>query len=93
LRDPKNLTDFFISRCDESALNVHTIHAETEGMGQFDIFMDLVGALKKRGATFVRLDEAAARLKGAELPVCEVTRTELEGRAGWVAGQGTGPPS
>jgi hypothetical protein len=51
----------------------------------------MVRTLKERGAKFVRLDEVAKRLRNAELPVCEVVRATLPGRAGWVAAQGPDP--
>jgi hypothetical protein len=51
----------------------------------------MVRTLKERGAKFVRLDEVAKRLGNAELPVCEVVRATLPGRAGWVAAQGPDP--
>ena len=57
------------------ALNVHTIHAETEGMGQLETFVALVRALKDRGARFIALRQAAAALDRTSLPVCEVVRT------------------
>ena len=74
--------------CKPDALNVHTIHAETEGMGQLENFTALIRALKERGATFVQLREVAWRLNRAELPACEVVRTTLPGRAGWISAQG-----
>jgi hypothetical protein len=67
------------------------VHAETEGMAELQSFTNLIRALKARGAKFVRLDEVAARLGGAELPVCEVVRATLPGRAGWVTAQGPDP--
>jgi undecaprenyl phosphate-alpha-L-ara4FN deformylase len=72
----------------EDALNVHTLHAETEGIGQLEVFIALVEALKARGAQFVRLGDVAAQLEQIELPVCEVIRTTLSGRSGWVSTQG-----
>ncbi len=83
-----SLLRFYLDQFKEDALNVHTIHAETEGMGQLETFSHLVRALKERGARFVRLDEIAERLKGGELPLCEVVRKTLPGRAGWIAAQG-----
>jgi undecaprenyl phosphate-alpha-L-ara4FN deformylase len=80
--------DFYLDLCKPAALNVHTIHAETEGMGQLESFTALVRALKERGANFVRLCEIASRLNRAELPACEVVRTTLPGRAGWISSQG-----
>ncbi len=79
---------FYLEQFQPGALNVHTVHAETEGMGQLEMFTALVRALKERGAQFVRLDQAASRLVAAELPVCEVVRTTLRGRAGWISAQG-----
>jgi hypothetical protein len=34
------------------------------------------------------LREVASRLLAGELPVCELIRTTLPGRAGWVSAQG-----
>lgn len=88
LSDSAAVVRFYVERIRPDGLNVHTIHAETEGMSQFESFMSLVGALKERGATFVKLEEVAAALKPDRLSLCEVIRTELEGRSGWVSAQG-----
>jgi undecaprenyl phosphate-alpha-L-ara4FN deformylase len=88
LRDASAVLRYYIEQFRPDGLNVHTIHAETEGMGQLESFTAMVRTLKERGAKFVMLREVAAGLNRAELPVCEVIRTELPGRAGWVAGQG-----
>jgi undecaprenyl phosphate-alpha-L-ara4FN deformylase len=88
LRAPDALLRFYLDQFKPDSLNVHTIHAETEGMGHLDGFAALIRALKERGATFVQLGEIAARLKGAELPVSEVIRATLPGRAGWISAQG-----
>ena len=82
------IVDYYLRQMREDALNVHTVHAETEGMEQLEVFIALVEALKARGAQFVRLGEVAAQLALIELPVCEVKRTTLPGRAGWVSAQG-----
>ncbi len=79
---------FYLAQFKDDALNVHTIHAETEGMGQLEMFTSLVCALKERGADFVRLEEVASSLNVAELPVCPVIRSTLPGRAGWISAQG-----
>jgi undecaprenyl phosphate-alpha-L-ara4FN deformylase len=78
----------YLDRINVEALNVHTIHAETEGMGQLETFAALMRALKDRGARFVQLGEAAAALDRTALPTCEVVRTTLPGRAGWISAQG-----
>jgi len=83
-----SVAEYYLRQMREDTLNVHTIHAETEGMGQLDAFVALLKALKDRGAEFVRVDEAVAQLAPSELPICEIVRTTLPGRAGWVSGQG-----
>lgn len=88
LRDRAAVLDFYLAQFKSDALNVHTIHAETEGMGELDSFTTLVRALKERGAVFVQVREIASRLRAAELPACEVIRTVLPGRAGWISAQG-----
>jgi undecaprenyl phosphate-alpha-L-ara4FN deformylase len=91
LRDAAAVQEFYLAQFNDDRLNVHTVHAETEGMAELESFTNLVRALKERGAKFVRLDEIAERLGNAELPVCEVVRATLPGRAGWVATQGPDP--
>ncbi len=88
LTDASALLNFYLGLCKTDALNVHTIHAETEGAGQLESFTALVRALKDRGAKFVQLREVASRLDRAELRACEVVRTTLPGRAGWISAQG-----
>jgi peptidoglycan/xylan/chitin deacetylase (PgdA/CDA1 family) len=82
------VTRFYMDRFRADSLNVHTIHAETEGMSQLPAFIELIRALKGRGAEFVRMGDAAAELRAAELPACEVIRSTLPGRAGWISAQG-----
>jgi peptidoglycan/xylan/chitin deacetylase (PgdA/CDA1 family) len=81
------IVHFYLEQFSESRLNVHTIHAETEGMSQLDTFTAIVRGLSKRGARFVQLGEIAQRLIRTELPVCEVKRIVLPGRAGWISAQ------
>jgi len=88
LPDAAALLRFYIGEFNPDALNVHTVHAETEGMGQLESFTALVRALRERGARFLQMREVAERLKGAELPSCEVIRAVLPGRAGWISAQG-----
>ena len=89
LPDSAAVLSFYLEQFKADGLNVHTIHAETEGMSQLESFTALVRGLKARGASFVRLDQAAARLKLAELPVCSVIRDNLPGRSGWISTQGS----
>jgi undecaprenyl phosphate-alpha-L-ara4FN deformylase len=87
LRSGASILSFYLEQFKESELNVHTIHAETEGMAQLDNFTALVSGLKERGAKFIQLREVASRLRTAEPPACEVVRTTLPGRAGWISTQ------
>ncbi len=89
LHNPDAIVQFYLRQFSESRLNVHTIHAETEGGSQSDTFAAIVCGLREHGARFVRLDEIARRLSTAELPVCEVIRMSLPGRAGWISAQGS----
>jgi undecaprenyl phosphate-alpha-L-ara4FN deformylase len=88
LADRSAIVRLYLDRVKADALNVHTIHAETEGAGQLETFVALVRALKDRGARFLKLSEVAAGLNRAQLPICEVVRTTLSGRAGWISAQG-----
>lgn len=88
LRDDAAILKFYLERFKPDALNVYTIHAETEGMAHLESFTALVRSLKERGATFVQLGMVAARLKNAELPACELIRSTLPGRSGWISAQG-----
>jgi peptidoglycan/xylan/chitin deacetylase (PgdA/CDA1 family) len=79
---------FYLEQFKDDALNVHTVHAETEGMGQLEMFTSLLRALKERGAEFLKLEDVASNLNASELPVCAVIRATLPGRAGWISAQG-----
>jgi peptidoglycan/xylan/chitin deacetylase (PgdA/CDA1 family) len=87
LTEAGSVARFYLDRMRDDALNVHTIHAETEGMGQLEGFGSLVRALKDRGARFVRLGDVAAELKVNDLPVASIVRSTLPGRAGWISTQ------
>ena len=79
---------FYIDRMSPDCLNVHTVHAETEGTGKLESFTALVRGLKQAGAEFLRLDAVAASLDRESIPVCPMVRATLPGRSGWIAAQG-----
>lgn len=79
---------FYIDRMSPDCLNVHTVHAETEGIGHLESFTALVRGLKQAGAKFLRLDAVAASLDRESIPVCPMVRATLPGRSGWIAAQG-----
>ena len=84
--DIPSLTAFYLAAV-RPGLNVHTIHAEVEGMSLRPLFESLLDALRAR-VEFVRLIDVAERLDVSALPVCEVANGTTEGRAGTVALQG-----
>ncbi len=88
LPDAPAIAHFYRNQMTTDRLNVHTVHAETEGMGQLQSFTMLVRELKQSGAEFVRLDTVASSLDRESLPICPILRGNLPGRSGWVATQG-----
>ena len=84
--DIPELTSFYLAAV-RPGLNVHTIHAEVEGMSLRPYFEALLDRLRD-GVEFVRLADVAAGLDPAALPVCAVANGTTEGRAGTVALQG-----
>ncbi|MBX3025439.1 4-deoxy-4-formamido-L-arabinose-phosphoundecaprenol deformylase [bacterium] len=84
--DAAALTAFYLAQV-RPGLNVHTIHAEVEGMSLRPLFEALLDALRGR-VDFVRLIDVADGLDAAALPVCPVANGTTEGRAGTVALQG-----
>jgi len=68
-------------------LNVHTIHAELEGGGMANVFIDLLQRLQKADARFLALSQAAQEAMVNTPPDCELVMKEIPGRAGLVAVQ------
>jgi undecaprenyl phosphate-alpha-L-ara4FN deformylase len=88
LPNAEAIARFYTDRMNAEQVNVHTVHAETEGIGQLESFTLLVRALKQLDAEFLRMDAVAAHLDREALPACPVERGHLPGRSGWVATQG-----
>jgi peptidoglycan/xylan/chitin deacetylase (PgdA/CDA1 family) len=82
-----NVNDIYMSLLTEG-LNVHTVHAEMEGMSMLSKLDELVKRAKSEGAEFVTLKEEAVKLNKEELPICEMIQREIPGRAGAVSLQG-----
>jgi 4-amino-4-deoxy-L-arabinose transferase-like glycosyltransferase/peptidoglycan/xylan/chitin deacetylase (PgdA/CDA1 family) len=83
--DAASLTAIYLDRL-RPGLNVHTIHAEVEGLRLLPLFEALLDALRER-VTCVRLIDVAERLDIAQLPLCAVIDAPIPGRAGTVATQ------
>lgn len=69
-------------------INVHTFHAEMEGIGQIGLFEEFLVECKNRGVRFCTLGEIARFRSREELPLCFLETGEIPGRAGKVALQG-----
>ncbi len=69
-------------------INVHTFHAEMEGIGQIRLFEDFLVECRERGVRFCTLGEIAQSRPRGELPYCLLETGEIPGRAGTVALQG-----
>lgn len=83
-----SVNDYYVSRI-RPGLNVHTIHAEMEGMRLAGTFSDLLQRLAESGARFVTLGEAAVEALQGNPPACRLSMAEIPGRAGLVAVQET----
>ena len=84
--DEKNFHEYLLSQV-KPGLNVHTIHAEVEGMAYLESLGKLIRELKKKKVFFSPLIKVARRLlkKVEEIPVKKVKLAEIPGRAGFVA--------
>lgn len=80
----KNINDHYLSLI-RPGLNVHTIHAELEGMRFSWVLTDLLRRLEKAGTSFITLSQAAEAALGAGPPHCGIRMGEIPGRAGLVA--------
>jgi len=83
--DEHALTRHYLAQL-RPGLNVHTVHAEVEGLRHMASFEALLDAVRER-APCVRLIDVAERLDAAALPVCDVVAAPIAGRAGTVATQ------
>jgi len=83
---PGNVNDHYLALL-RPGLNVHTIHAEMEGMAMAKEFIDLLERLQERNARFITLGDAAAEFS-ANAPLHRIYMGEIPGRAGKVAIQG-----
>lgn len=71
--------------------NIHTIHAEIEGMSKQNLLEDLIVKLKARNVEFLSLEAYARRcLQHSDtIPFCQLVQKPFEGRAGVLACQGS----
>jgi peptidoglycan/xylan/chitin deacetylase (PgdA/CDA1 family) len=69
-------------------INVHTFHAEMEGIGQIRLFEEFLLECRNLGVRFSTLGEIARVLPREGLPLCLLETGEIPGRAGKVALQG-----
>jgi peptidoglycan/xylan/chitin deacetylase (PgdA/CDA1 family) len=69
------------------ATEIHTIHAEVEGRSKLPLFTRILDDWIAGGVTFLALEDLAREplVRKDEIPVRELSRTTLPGRAGTVA--------
>ena len=79
----RELTPFYRERL-RPGLNVHTAHAEMEGMAHLPLLRDLLESVR-REVRFTRLIDAAEQTRDA--PVAQVAVAPIAGRAGTLAWQ------
>ena len=80
----RELTPFYREQL-HPGLNVHTVHAEMEGMAHMPLLRDLLEAVQPE-VRFTRLIDVAEQTRDA--PVAQVAIAPIAGRAGTVALQG-----
>lgn len=83
--DAAVLTRYYVEQL-RPGLNVHTVHAEVEGLRHLPLFEALLDAVRERVA-FARLIDVAERLDAAQLPAHGVVAAPIAGRSGTVATQ------
>lgn len=81
-----SVNDYYVCRI-RPGLNVHTIHAEMEGMRLAGTFSELLRRLVESGVRFVTLGDAAEEALHGSPPACRLAMEEISGRAGLVAVQ------
>ena len=83
--DAAALTAFYVRQI-RPGLNVHTLHAEVEGLQHLPLFEALLDALRGQ-VTILRLIDCAEQLDAATLPACRILDAPIAGRAGTVSTQ------
>ncbi len=81
-----NYNDSIIEKLRPGQLNVLTIHAEVEGGKCLEMFDDFLRTVMERGWNIVPLGELLDKRRET-LPSCNIARSAIPGREGWVATQ------
>ena len=94
---PEKINALYLKQLEKSDFQVHTIHAEMEGMAHLELFEDLLLRIIAEGHEILPLEELAKDLLEKEtknpgtLPREEIIFREIPGRAGKVACQSSMP--
>ncbi len=85
------LTDHYLELLQDEYPNIHTIHAEIEGMGKSTLLEELILKLKAKGVEFLTMEAYARRClqHSEDIPFCQLVQKPFEGRAGLLACQGS----
>jgi len=86
----KNINQYYIDNLHSEFRNVHTIHAELEGMQKAKLFEDFLVKATQAGVKFFGLEDWARQLRSRPetIPFCKVVEGSIPGRSGTVASQG-----
>lgn len=86
-----SINDHYLDLLQEEYPNIHTIHAEIEGMGKQYLLEELILKLKARNVEFLTLETYAKRClqHSEDIPFCQLVQKPFEGRAGLLACQGS----
>jgi len=82
---PDEATSRILGQIRDGALNVYALHTEVEGGPFLETFSAFLDGLRKAQVQTKTIAELAPGLKAAGPPAREMTRRELDGRAGWVS--------
>ncbi len=81
-----------ITQASASLPQVFTLHAELEGMLLLGTFESLLQKCRASGARFVRMSDVHAQARQQQQPTAAVVMSELPGRSGLLATQGSAAP-
>lgn len=92
---PRDFSELVLSRLNPERPQVLTIHAELEGGPFLEEFAGLLRRCRRQGVAFCLLEDWAQGLlkDRGKIPVAQVARRRLPGRAGAVSCQGLGGPN
>lgn len=90
----KSINDHYLELLSAGGMQVHTVHAEIEGLNYSAMFEDLLVRSCGEGVLFYSLGERArdclerSKVDSGLLPVCDIEQGTVDGRSGKLSVQG-----